>query len=99
MGGICHVALLRNTERVGGYPVGDLGNLVLTSVPCELELISRLPPNCLALSRIPQSPTPAPAVCNSVSLSRAIPLPSSITSTWMFPSEIAIRTDAVTLPE
>jgi hypothetical protein len=54
---------------------GSIGKRASTVVPLPLELISKLPPSCRSLSRIPLIPTPGvPVDATSSNLSAASPL-------------------------
>ena len=80
--------------------VSAMGSRATMTVPLPSELISKLPPSCRILSRIPLIPTPGvPADSIPIRFSAAMPLPLSDTSTRTRPLNRAMLTLAVGLPE
>jgi hypothetical protein len=76
------------------------GSRATTTVPLPLELISKVPPNCRSLSRIPLIPTPAvPPESKASRFSDGMPLPLSSTSRLTWLSERLIRILATGLSE
>jgi len=63
-------------------PLSVAGNCASMTVPVLLEAISKSPPSCRILSRMPLIPTPGvPPAAISTRFSGGMPLPSSHTST------------------
>lgn len=76
------------------------GSRAITTVPLTLELISKLPPSCRSLSRIPLIPTPGvPPESMASRFSGGMPLPVSSTSRLTWLSERLIRILATGLSE
>ena len=76
------------------------GSRATTTVPLSLELISKLPPSCRSLSRIPLIPTPGvPPKSMAFRFSGGMPFPLSSTSRLIWLSERLIRILATGLSE
>ena len=76
------------------------GSRATTTVPLPLELISKVPPSCRSLSRIPLIPTPGvPPESKASRFSDGMPLPLSSTSRLTWLSERLIRILATGLSE
>src|SRR5882762_329227 len=76
------------------------GSRATTTVPLPLELISKVPPSCRSLSRIPLIPTPGvPPESKAPRFSDGMPLPLSSTSRLTWLSERLIRILATRLSE
>ena len=76
------------------------GSRATTTVPLPLELISKVPPSCRSLSRIPLIPTPGvPPESMASRFSGGMPLPLSSTSRLTWLSERVIQILATGLPE
>ncbi len=66
----------------GVADVTATGSRATTTVPLPFEWMSRLPPSCRSLSRMPRIPTPGvPVEASSNCFSGGMPLPRSSTST------------------
>ena len=77
-----------------------MGSRATMTVPLPSELISKLPPSCRILSRIPLIPTPGvPADSIAIRFSGGMPLPLSSTSARTRLPERVMRILAIGLPE